>query len=98
MEKARKEPIENQSQSVMGLPDEDSVEAETKTDLSHKRKRGKIDIDSCFVKVGSKGRKKVRCSICCKFPDVVNLHKKSGHIPPICTMTGAEVRKSHMEQ
>ena len=63
-----------------------------------KRKRDKLDIDSYFEKIGNKGRKKIRCSICYKYPDVVKLHKKSDHVPSICTSSGGEVRKAYMDK
>ena len=41
-----------------------------------KRKREQIVINSCFEKIGKKGRKKVRCKVCKDNPDVVQSHKK----------------------
>ena len=64
--------------------------------FSSKRKRSKINIAPCFERLGSKGRKKIRFSICFKHPDMVKLHNKSDQVLPICTEVGSEIRAEYM--
>lgn len=52
---------------------------------------------SCFEKINEiKGRKLVRCNICCMYPNIVLLHvKQRNHIPPICTKQGT-IPRNHL--
>lgn len=52
---------------------------------------------NCFKKITEiKGRKLVRCNICCKYPNIVLLHvKQRNHIPPICTSQGT-IPRNHL--
>lgn len=52
---------------------------------------------SCFEKIHEyKGRKLVRCNICCMYPNIVLLHvKQKKHIPSICTKQGT-IPRNHL--
>ena len=65
----------------MGAESVGESAASTFKQTTLKRKHWKITIDQCFERVGSKGRKKFRCNICFKHPDVVKLRNKSDQAP-----------------
>ena len=81
----------------MGAESMGESAASTSKQTTLRRKRPKITIDQCFERVGSKGRKKIRCNVCFKHADVVKLRKKSDQVPPICTEIGSEIRTEHIE-
>ena len=55
-----------------------------------KRKREQIVINSCFEKIGRKGRKKVRCKVCRDNPDVLLSHKKASRYPLFVPQRGVK--------
>ena len=81
----------------MGAESVGESAASTSKQTTLKRKRSKITIDQCFERVGSKLRKKIRCNVCFKHPDVVKRHNKSEQVPPICIEIGSEIRTEHNE-
>jgi len=49
---------------------------------------------SVFCTVNSSGRRMVRCSICCKYPDVARMFSnKKNQLPALCTESGTAPRK-----
>ena len=46
-------------------------------------------------------RKRIRCEVCVKYPDIIKKFCYRGRIPPICTVTGTEAQSeteiSHIE-
>lgn len=66
-------------------------------DNSKTSKRAKISLHDCFEKIGDTGRKMVRCKVCFSQPRVVNIHRKSNQIPPICTAEGSQIRQAIMD-
>jgi len=56
-----------------------------------------LNFDLNFEKIPSQsGRKKVRCKICFRYPQVVLMHcKQKNHLPPICSELGT-VPRSHI--
>ena len=98
-EEAKKDGEGDMSDIVEGTDTEKVIEKgfDVRKSLKRKQEPTKISIDSCFEKVGKKGRRKVRCKVCFENPDKVQAHKKSKQTPSFCTKDGGEIRTSYMD-
>ena len=98
-EEAKKDGEGDMSDIVEGTDTEKVIEKgfDVRKSLKRKQEPTKISIDSCFEKVGKKGRRKVRCKVCFENPDIVQAHKKSKQTPSFCTKDGGEIRTSYMD-
>lgn len=57
-----------------------------------------MNLDLNFEKIGSQGRKMVRCKVCYLYPQTVLINcKQKNHIPPICSELGTLPRGSILE-
>lgn len=62
------------------------------------KKKIKLNLDLNFAKIGSQGRKMVRCKVCYLYPQTVLINcKQKNHIPPICSELGTLPRGSILE-
>ena len=61
------------------------------------RKATKIEIPSCFEKIGFTGRRKIRCTVYYNQPNVIKISNGPNKKPPICSEDGSEIRKKYTD-
>ena len=90
--------VPESKEEVQQGPEESKYVEQGALDItSAKNKTKKARIPSCFQKIGTTGRRKIRCRVCCKHHNIIHIHKESDHVPQICSEGGSEIRQKYID-